>query len=148
MGLNAGVFGEKLSGGYAQAVLQPQDIVRGENDGSFAAALSKTRDARIAPEFEAALFAQLSGLHHLHVQINHTMLLNVFSMPRKSYQNYCQKEIPLSRWLAAERGRLIYTPQIIANHLYGVQSYTQKKPAPLGAGLVFLSFPPLLEAPA
>jgi hypothetical protein len=53
--LNAGVLVEKLPGGDFEAIFQAQDIVRGKDNGGFAATLSKAGDSRMAAKPEAAL---------------------------------------------------------------------------------------------
>jgi hypothetical protein len=73
VGLGAGVLLEKLPGGYSEAILQAQDIVRSEDNGGPAAAFGEARDAWMTTEPEAALRRQFPGLHHPHIQINHAI---------------------------------------------------------------------------
>jgi hypothetical protein len=102
MSLGAGIFFQEFSGSYTQAVLQPQDVIRGEDNGGFAAALGKTGDPRIALKFEPAVLGELDGLHHLHVQVNHTTLLQEFSNILKYLIKIFAKRKLLKDWKAPE----------------------------------------------
>jgi hypothetical protein len=78
MGLHPGIFVQKVRRPHIEAVFQTQDIVRGEDDRGLATTLGETRHPRVTPEPEAALQAQLPGLHHPHIQIYHILLLTFF----------------------------------------------------------------------
>jgi hypothetical protein len=80
--LGAGVLLEKLSGGYSEAILQPQDIIRGEDNGGPAAAFGEARDVWMTTELEATFRREFPGLHHPHIQINHAITPSGFFLVR------------------------------------------------------------------
>jgi hypothetical protein len=95
MGFHPGILGQKIRRLHIEAVFQTQDIIRGEDNSSSAAALGEARHLRVTPEPEAALGCQLPGLHHPHVQIYHVQLLRFFLSLSISYQNFASRKIQI-----------------------------------------------------
>jgi hypothetical protein len=78
MAFHPGILLQKFRRLHPKASFQTQDIIRGKDDGGFAAALGKARHARVTLEFETALGGQLPGFHHPHIHIYHVPLLRFF----------------------------------------------------------------------